>query len=322
MDGVHRSQGAGLMSSVAALILAHDDAPMVRRLIAALDGVDIFLHCDSKAPAALVTEMTAGAGSRVRLIPRHRTAWASWSLVEAELAGLRMALEHTPAEHLIVFSGSCYPLVSVAELQDELADWRGLSRMPLIPVPNRSWDTPRNPDGGMWRFRRRFVTFRGQTVYVGGVPLRARRRPIPSELSLHGSSQWKIYARAHAAEWLRVLSDRPDLRAFWRTTLVPDEACAASILSSSELTGPIAGELRDDLPWFMEWGDAAKADHPHRLREGDFAALRAARRAPRRAPDRCAIGAADRDACRKLFARKVSSRDGRLLDRIDEELRK
>ena len=130
------------MSSVAALILAHDDPAMVRRLIAALDGVDIFLHCDSKAPAAVVAEMTAGAGPRVRLVPRHRTAWASWSLVEAELAGLRMALEHSAAEHLIVLSGSCYPLVSVAELKDELL---GLARS-LSPaadtVPNRR-GTPR-----------------------------------------------------------------------------------------------------------------------------------------------------------------------------------
>ncbi len=309
------------MSSVAALILAHDDPPMVRRLIAALDGVDIFLHCDSKAPAAVVAEMTAGAGPRVRLIPRHRTAWASWSLVEAELAGLRMALEHSAAEHLIVLSGSCYPLVSVAELKDELSDWRGLSRLPLTPIPNCRWDTPRNPDGGMWRFRRRFVTFRGQTVFVGGVPLRTRRRAIPTELSLHASGQWKIYARAHAAAWLRVLSDRPELRAFWRTTLVPDEACAASILRSPKLTGPIADELRDDLPWYVEWTDAGPADHPGALRERDFAALCAARRALRRSPDRCSIGAADRDAYRKLFARKLSSREARLLDRIDEELR-
>ena len=309
------------MSSVAALILAHDDAPMVRRLIAALDGVDIFLHCDSKTPAAAVTEMTAGAGPRVRLVPRHRTSWASWSLVEAELAGLQMALEHSAAEHVIVLSGSCYPLVSVAELQDELSDWRSLSRLPLKPIPHRFWNTPRNPDGGMWRFRRRFVTFRDQTVFVGGVPLRTRRRAIPTELSLHASSQWKIYARAHAAEWLRILNDRPELRAFWRTTFVPDEACAASILRSPELTGPIADQVRDDLPWYIEWGDAAPASHPDWLRQRDFAALCAARRAPRRAPDRCSIGAADRDAYRKLFARKFCSHEARLLDRIDEELR-
>lgn len=309
------------MSSVAALILAHDDPAMVRRLITALDGVDIFLHCDSKAPAAVVAEMTAGAGPRVRLVPRHRTAWASWSLVEAEQAGLRMALEHSAAEHLIVLSGSCYPLVSVAELEDDLADWRGLSRLPLAPVPNRLWDTPRNPDGGMWRFRRRFVSFRGRTVFVGGVPLRTWRRDIPADLRLHASSQWKIYARPHAAEWLRILSDRPDLRAFWRTTLVPDEACAASVLRSPELTGPIADQLCDDLPWYIEWGDAGLADHPDWLQAPAFAALSVARRAPRRAPDRCSIGAADRDAYRKLFARKLSSREAPLLDRIDEELR-
>jgi hypothetical protein len=294
---------------------------MVRRLIGALDGVDTFLHCDSRAPATFVTEMTAGAGPGVRMVPRHRTAWASWSLVEAELAGLRIALEYSAAEHVIVLSGSCYPLVSVAELEDELSDWRGLSRLRLIPVPNRLWDTPRHPDGGMWRFRRRFVSFRGQTVFVGGVPLRTFRRPIPHELQLYASIQWKVYARAHAAALLRILDGRPDLRAFWRTTLIPDEACAASVLRSPALAGPVADEIRDDVPWYLDWGNAGPVDHPAWLRERDFAALLAAGRAPRRAPDRCATGATDRDAYRKLFARKLSSREGRLLDRIDEELR-
>ena len=102
---------------------------------------------------------------------------------------------------------------------------------------------------------------------------------------------------------------------------MPDEACAASVLSSSELTGPIADQLCDDLPWYIGWTDAGPADHPDWLRAPAFAALSAARRAPRRAPDRCSIGAADRDAYRKLFARKLSSREAPLLDRIDEELR-
>ena len=236
--------------------------------------------------------MTAGAGSRVRLVPRHRTALASWSLVEAELAGLRMALEHSAAEHLIVLSGSCYPLVSVAELEDDLAQWRGVPRLRLFPLPHPLWNTPSNEDGGLWRFRRRFVSLRGKVVFVGDVPLRTFRRSIPPELRLYRSSQWKIYACGHAETLLRILGERRDLLRFWRTTLVPDEACVAFL-----------------------------GQHPAWLGERDCATLLAARRAPGRPPDRRAIDAADRDTCRKLFARKLSSRDGRLLDRIDQELR-
>jgi hypothetical protein len=301
----------------AALILAHNDAPMVRRLIAALDGIEIFLHCDRRVPDAVVNEMTGGARERVCLVPRHRSAWAGWSLVEAELGGLAMALQRSVAEHMIVLSGSCYPLVSVDELSDELADWRGLSRMRLVPLPHAGWNTPRNPDGGLWRFRRRFVTFRGQTVFVGGVPLRTYRRRVPPELSLHASSQWKIYARRHAEAWLEVLGQRSDLLRFWRTSLVPDEACAASTLRSSALVGSIVDEVHDDLPWHIDWGGGL-TDHPRFLGERDFTALSSARRAPPRSP---ASGTAARDGYRKLFARKLASRESSLLQRIDLELR-
>ena len=307
---------------LAAVVLAHDDPAKVRRLLAALDGVDVFLHCDRRAPDEHLRAMIAGARPRVSVVPRQRTTLCSWSLVEAELAGLRLALERSRAEHIIVLSGACYPLVSVPELEDELSRWRGLTRMQLNPIPHDGWSTPRNRDGGLWRFRRRYVTVRGQLVWLGGVPVRGRRRAIPRELRLHGSSQWKIYARRHAAALLGVLGDRPDLVSFWRTTYVPDEACAASILQSPALVGPVAEQVRDDLPWCINWNEPMRVFHPAWLADADFPMLEAERRAPSRTPDDALIGAPDRDRFRKLFARKVSSRAPRLLDRIDRELRR
>jgi hypothetical protein len=310
-----------MSSPLAAIMLAHDDPAKVRRLIAALDGIDIFLHCDRKAPDAVARQMLLGAGPNVHVVPSRRTSLSSWSLVEAELAGLQLALERSRAEHFIVLSGSCYPLVPPSQLQEELADWRGLSRLQLEPLPYRAWDTPRNPDGGLWRLRRRFVSLQGKTLLLQGVPLRTFRRPIPRELSLHASSQWKIFARHHAAALLRVLGERPDLLRFWRTTFVPDESCVASVLRSPELVGSTAEEVRDDLPWYIDWRSGARTLHPAWLGNGDFAALRVARLASPLRPDHDLAGAADRGERRKLFARKVSSHQTTLLDRIDQELR-
>jgi Core-2/I-Branching enzyme len=310
-----------MSARLAAVVLAHDDPPKVRRLLEALEGMDVFLHCDASTPDGLVRAMLAGAGPRVVAVPRRRTTLYSWSLVEAELAGLRLAVQRTGAEHVIVMSGACYPLVSVAELEDELSRWRGLTRMRLDPIPHEAWSTPRNHDGGLWRFRRRYVTLRGQLMWLGGVPLRAQRRAIPRELRLHASSQWKIYARGHAAALLAALDDRPDLVRFWSTTFVPDESCAASILQSPELVGPIVEEVRDDLPWLIEWPEPERRFHPRWLGEQDFGLVEAEHSAQSRHPDDTPKCARDRDRFRKLFARKVSSRATRLLDRIDSELR-
>jgi len=138
-------------------------------------------------------------------------------------------------------------------------------------------------------------------------------------LCLHASSHWKVYARPHAAALLRILDERPDLVRFWRTTFVPEESCAASILQSPALAGSIVEEVRDDLPWFIEW--AGRRIHPEWLQEDHFGALERAAKAPPRRPDQPVIRASERDHYRKLFARKVSSREAKLLERIDEELR-
>ena len=192
--------------------------------------------------------MMRGAGANVRALPRLTTTLASWSLVDAELRALRVWLETSRAEHAIVLSGSCYPLVSVSELADELALWTGKSRLSLNPLPHEPWSTRRNDDGGLWRLRRRFVTVGGRVVFVGGIPLRTVRREPPGDLTLCASSQWKIYSRRHGAALLRVLDERPDLLRFWRTTLVPDESCVASILSSPQLVGDLSDDVCDDLP--------------------------------------------------------------------------
>jgi len=308
------------VAELAAIILAHTNPGQVRRLITALPGLDVFLHCDQRTPADVLEQMTAGVSAPVHIVERRRTTLASWSLVEAELSGLRAALGHSSAEHLIVLSGTCYPLVSMAELHEELAAWRGLTRMQLTPVPFSWWSTPRNPDGGMWRFRRRFLSIREQQLFVRQVPLRTFKRRIPGELHLTASAQWKIYARAHVETVLAVLDQRPDLVRFWRTTFIPDESALASILASPELVGSVTEELRNDLPWWMDWSTGT--GHPRWLDVEDFPTLESARWAPPGDPDAMpdwgAWGAGD--AHRKLFARKLKP-DLRLQDLIDERLR-
>src|SRR5581483_3880458 len=120
--------------SCAAVILAHDDPAQVRRLLAALGEIDVFLHCDARAPENVFSAMTHGLDQRVTALRRRRTTRTSWSLVAAELDGLREATGRTRAEHIIVMSGSCYPLVSTQELLDRLAQERGETLMRVEPL--------------------------------------------------------------------------------------------------------------------------------------------------------------------------------------------
>jgi hypothetical protein len=304
--------------AAAAVILAHDNPRHVQRLIGALKGLDLYLHVDAKVPAVVVEEMVSGA-PHVQLVPRVFTSRASWNLVEAEIAGLRLALERHTAEHIIVLSGSCYPLLSVNDLLDELAGWRGRSRFELHPLPYPGWGwmpflPGRRSGGGLWRFNHRFLAVRGHKVLLRGLPVPLFPKAIPRELDLHASSQWKIYARHHAEALLRVLDGRPELARFWRTAFVPEESAVASILSSPRLVGDVAEEMFDAEAWYIDWRGTRPGGHPRWLERSDFESIRLSR-LPRDAdPDVYRGGG-------KLFARKIAPDADDLLARIDAELR-
>jgi hypothetical protein len=227
----------------------------------------------------------------------------------------------TRAEHIAVLSGSDYPLMSVPDLVDELVAWRDHSYLWNVRLPFRSWDTPRHPDGGLWRFRHRFLTRNDHVLHWRRLPLCwPWRRSIPEGLELRASSQWKIYARHHAERLLAISDTQPELIRFWRTTLVPEESVAASVLATPGLMGSNALPPCHAHPWFIRW--PLHKDHPHWLTGADFDELTAARWADPVHPDDARPAIDGELPGRKLFARKFATDvDTDVLDRIDAELR-
>lgn len=301
------------MTELAAVILAHTDPAHLRRLIAALPDIPIVVHCDAKTSPVVFGAMTGGLPSRVTTCPRISTSLASWSLVEAELQALRDLLHRSSAEHIIVASGSDYPLTSMSELSRTLDNWRGRSHFWNVPLPYEKWSTPRNPDGGLWRFSHRFITRHHNIVYLRDIPLRwPYTRRIPAHLELRAGSQWKIYARHHAELLLHSVDHHPDLIRFWRNTLVPDESFAASVLSSPAFAGSERLTPSQVNAWHMHWA-GGNSPHPSWFTLNDFDEL--ARASKGAHPD-------NPGTSRTLFARKFSTAiDQQILDRIDAELR-
>ena len=304
-------------SRLAAVILAHADSAQARRLFAALPGVDLFLHCDLATPREELSAMVMDVGDRVHVLPRQRTPLSGWSLVSAELQGVRSALAHSDAAHIVVMSGACYPLWNVRDLETELEAFAGRSLLDSVPLPHEAWGTTRNPDGGLWRFNRRFASLRGRPLHVRGVPIRGRRQSIPAGLVLHAGSQWKVYARAHARRLIEVADSRPDIVKFFTRSFVPDESFAPTVLNSPELVGDAALEMAGGSAWYMEWPPAPLRDHPVWLSAESFDALAGAR---------LGTGAAETGPAAStvptLFARKVGSGTIELVQRIDAELRR
>lgn len=310
------------MTPLAVVVLAHADPAQVRRLIRALDGLPVFLHCDARTHPAVFRQMTRDLPGNVQLTPRVRTTLASWSLVRAEVAAVRAAVERTDAGHIAVLSGADYPLMPVADLIRELQPWQGRSWITNLALPMSDWDTRRHPDGGLWRLRYRYLTRRDQVIFIGGHPLRTPwRRTIPAELSLRASPHWKIYARHHAELLLRLVEERSDLVRFWRSTLVPEESFVASVLSSPRICGPDALPLCTSSAWHIDWRSPTPG-HPRWLGDADLEALRRARWAEPVRPDQpVSCPSTPVEDRRKLFARKFRSAEPGIVQRIDAELR-
>lgn len=293
------------MTPLAAVVMAHRDPAHVRHLLRALTDVPVVLHCDAKASDAVAGDMLRGWGTRVLASPRTSGALDSWSLVRIELDALRLALGHSDARHVAVLSGADHPLGGVEEVAAALVPWHGRSYLASVPLPYAPWDTPRNPDGGRWRTAHRFLTRGDDVVSVRGIPLRLPwRRPLPPGLELRASSQWKVYAREDVVRLLRVVDERPDLVSFFRSSLVPDESFAASVLSSPQIAGGAPLPHCSGLPWFTAWSSAGD-HHPQVLGREHWEALVEARRRPEGTP--ASMAARDAAPPRPWFARKVDS---------------
>jgi len=311
------------VTEVAAVVLAHRDPTHLKRLVAALEDVPLFLHCDARTTDPVAGQMLHGLPRNVTVLPRRKMSMSSWSLMAAELDGLRAALARTRAEHVAVLSGSDYPLVSMQALVAELAPWRGRSYFWNVPLPFSSWNTPRHPDGGLWRLRRRFLTRGEAVVFWRKIPLRwPVPRRLPTDVELRACSEFKIYSRHDVERLLHVVDTRPDLVGFWRSTLVPCETFAASVLASPALVGEDVLAPCRAHPWYIRWPEKDNA-HPCWLSVADLDGLAKARWAEPVEPEVAFRPSAEKELPgRKLFARKFATDvDTEVLDRIDAELR-
>lgn len=284
---------------VAFVVLAHKQPEQVRRLVTRLQPNPVFVHVDARADATVFEPIRRLEGEGyIRLLPRFRSGWASWGLVEAVLAGFREAVS-TDCSHVASLTAQCYPLWPVGAIADHLGErpetsWIHQARIPV--------SKPRigDADGGIGRITRWHLTLRGRHLRV---PV---RRQLPSGLVGH-YGQMQCCVSADLARWIVGEVDRrPELSRFFRRTQAPDELLIPTLAMSS----PLADRVDDDNIWYMNWKGGGA--HPKTLTVDDFDDL--ARHA-REGGDMCGPSPV------KCFARKFdAAQSAPLLDRIDAEL--
>lgn len=284
--------------SVACLVLAHGDPQHARRLRAALQPFDVFLHCDRRTDDATAAALVEDLPPTRVVTPRYACAWGAIGLVEAELQGYRQFLEHSSAAHLVVMSGADYPLCSTADIAAFLAEVGERSVADFWPLPFAAWGR----SGGLQRLRYRHWAWRKHMIRL---PLPRR---LPDGVVPSGASVWKILSRRHVEAVLAAVRQRPDLLEFWRRSWSADETFVPTLLRSPVTDVDWEAESVRGEAWWIGW-DGKPRKSPPWLDDDYF--------------DRLAAGAAGEGRpVPALFARKVSTtRTPGLLDRIDTELR-
>lgn len=105
------------MQRHAFLILAHENEPQLRTLVAALDveNCDVYVHIDAKSHFS-GESLTMQNGQLHILSDRTDCRWGDYSLVEAELSLIEEALECGDYSYLHLISGADYPLKGVEHI--------------------------------------------------------------------------------------------------------------------------------------------------------------------------------------------------------------
>ncbi|MBA2475602.1 MAG: hypothetical protein H0V40_06580, partial [Actinobacteria bacterium] len=286
--------------TIAYIVLAHKNPRQVARLVHALADEDaaFYLHVDSKTPPTEYRELVAGVEDIGDLhhLPRVRTHWGGFGLVEATLAGIeRIAARRPVPSYTVLLTGQDYPIKSRRFIREFFEAHDGSSFVHYAPLPWQAW----GPDGGFsriesWHWPQRFLgrhlSFPNKHVRV---PLRRR---FPRGLHPFGGYQHWCLARRSVEYLAAAVEERPDVVSFFRHVYIPDETLIPTLLLNSPLRDTIT---RDDLK-LVRWGEDRRIPHPRVLTAEDFDDIASA-------PD--------------LYARKFDTAlDARILDLIDERL--
>lgn len=137
------------------LILAHQDEAMLRRLVARIAPLGpVYVHVDAKSDMSGWQTDNFACNFLTRRVPVY---WGNWSMVEATTLLLETALSENSNVRFTLLSGSHYPIISNAEIQESaqfagnLIASRSAPNMPDGSRPESEYERryyrTRNPNG-------------------------------------------------------------------------------------------------------------------------------------------------------------------------------
>ena len=277
-------------------LIAHGETPPVIRLISTLlkSGHRVVVHYDGKQSASDFRCLQAAFrdASKVLFAERTRVAWAEWSVVQATLNCLESieAAAWQP-DYVYLLSGSDYPIRPWRELVSFLERNKGDEFIESVPSDTTKW-VKSGPQEERYQYRW-FTNWRESPFLTDRIlalqKLVGLKRRFVRNFVPHLGSQWWVLTWQTLKKVL-LLSREPDIRAFFKRTLVPDELFFQTLVRTIVPNQQIIG-CSLTLYQFTDYGYPVvyHFDHVDYILRQRF-----------------------------FMARKLSLRDSRLRERLDE----
>jgi hypothetical protein len=234
---------------LAFIILAHHDADNVCRLASRLacDGDVVVVHWDKNNPLDIVGEtqgkLPASIRPNVHYARRIAVQWGQWSMVEATLSSLEELEKLAEAfDYVMLLSGADYPLKPLATLKAFLSENAGQEYIECVDPARDPWvvqglvhERYQQYHWLNWRNHPKLFSCVNSLQKKLGI-----KRKLPDKLEARLGSQWWALTWQTLQQILQT-SRRRHIRAFFKTTWVPDELFFQTLVAGLVPQERIAG---------------------------------------------------------------------------------
>ncbi|MBE0412156.1 DUF5928 domain-containing protein [Yoonia sp.] len=285
------------MARIAFILLCHKNPAAIVQQAQQLTSVGdyVAIHFDASSPAADYTAIQDALADNPNVAfaaPRIKCGWGAWSLVQATLHTISVALNAFPrASHFYLVSGDCMAIKS-AVFAHAVLDAKDCDYIESHDFFESNWIKTGFKEERL--IYRHFFNERSQTrLFYTSLAVQRKlhlTRDVPSDLQMMIGSQWWCLRRATLEKIFDFLAGRRDVVRFFKTTWIPDETFFQTLVRHLVPGQEIANKTLTFL-MFSDYGQ------PVTFHNDQFDLL------------------VERDA---LFARKISSDAHRLRDRLGQ----
>jgi hypothetical protein len=296
---------------IAYLIIAHNHAMHLQRLVTALSSSAsaCFIHLDRKSRWQDFSSLSSKYDNLYFSPKRVSVYWGDFSMLEATIILLRMALESEHRfDYFVLLSGADYPLQSATYIENFFERNKGAEYMELAPMPCHAIGKPLS----------RLTTYQPRPYNLYSYVIKLARkvsvksgigeverdyRPYLEGLTPYGGSMWWALSHEACAHIVNFLDREKRVVNFYKNTVVPDETLIQTIIGNS----PYRAKIQRCLT-YADW--SPDGPHPALITKKHLAYFRSMRQ----------ITVSDDlfGSGELLFARKFSDESAEIVRELDQ----